>query len=174
MTIGFSKPINRTWPFGYLFSWSIRAVENTEYSHVFISWKSDNLDRELVYEASGTSVHFVGKERFLKKAKIVHSYEIHITEEARKKVIQKAIDYAEAPYGIKQVVGILIVKMARLLGRQIKNPLSDGTATWVCSELIADFFEELDLALEVDKENATPKDIKLALDKSHKAVKVNS
>ena len=44
-----------------IYSWLIRAIEGTEYSHVRIRWKSSS-GVELVYEAGGRSVRLIGSE----------------------------------------------------------------------------------------------------------------
>lgn len=156
ITVGFSRPRGKKFP---IFSWIIRLVEWTRYSHLYIKWRSDYLDRDLVYEASGTGVHFIEGSRFNNKAETIHSYDILISDSTRKKIIQKAVDNAGAPYGIKQVFGILIVKAARLFGKDIVNPFADGSATWVCSEVLADMSEELGLDIGVHRDNITPRDI---------------
>ncbi len=162
LTVGFSKPKNNKFP---IFSWAIRLVDRTPYSHVYISWKSDSLERTLIYEASGSMVHFLSGERFNKKAKVLYEYEFEISNELRKKLLQKAVDYAGASYGIKQIFGIVLVKIFRALGRDIKNPFSDGKATWVCSELVSDLLKEIGMDIGIHQDNVTPKDIQQYLEK---------
>jgi hypothetical protein len=163
--VGFSKPINRSWPFGYIFSWTIRLIEQTPYSHCFIRWHSAWLERDVVYEASGTIVGFKEGLFFDHKSKTLYEYEMACSDDVRKKIIQKAMDLSGRPYGVKQVFGILIVKIARKLGYDIKNPFSDGQATWVCSEIVAELLKELDMNINVHIDNVTPKDIQLFLEK---------
>lgn len=159
--VGFSKPKNHKFP---IFSWLIRLIEWTPYSHSFIRWSSSWLERDVVYEASGTMVHFVVGHKFDKKAETLALYEIHCSDEARRKLIQKAMDRSAAPYGMKQVFGILLVKLMRLFGKDIKNPFSDGSATWICSEVVMDALIELGITFDVHIDNVTPKDLKKGLD----------
>lgn len=161
VTIGFSKPKGKKFP---IFSWIIRLVDWTPYSHVYLRWDSKYLERTLVYEASGTTVHFVEGSRFDKRIEVVHQYPIEVTDAQKKKMVQKAVDFSNAPYGIKQVAGIGIVKLARLFGKDIKNPFSDGSATWVCSEIVNDVLKDLGMDVGVHRDNVTPKDIQKFLE----------
>ena len=171
IVVGFSKPINRSWPFGYVFSWAIRIMENTEYSHAYIQWSSDWLERDIIYEASGSTVHFVVGHKFEKTAKTVFKYEIECSSEAKAKIIRKAMDYSNDPYGIKQVFGILIVRIARVFEKDIKNPFSDGNATWICSEIVMDLLEELGIDLSINQDNISPRDIQNFLENNKQSEK---
>ena len=159
--IGFSKPKNNKFP---IFSWLIRLIEWTPYSHVYIQWHSDSLERDIIYQASGTMVNFMGSKRFNEHVETLFQYKIKCSSEAKKRVVQKAIDLAGAPYGVKQVFGITLVKLMRFFGKDIVNPFADGSKTWVCSELGMEIITDLGLSVPVQQENATPRDIKLALD----------
>lgn len=154
--IGFSKPKNNKFP---IFSWAIRLVENTPYSHVYIKWHSDYLERDIIYQASGSSVNFMEGSYFNNKAETLYEYEINIPNKSSKIAKQKAMDYSNRPYGIKQIFGILIVKIAKLFNKEIKNPFSDGKATWVCSEIVANILIELGYNINISLDNVTPKDI---------------
>lgn len=154
--VGFSRPKKHSFP---IFSWLIRLIEWTPYSHCYIRWGSEWLERDVVYEASGTMVHFKEGKRFDDKVEVVHLFEIECSSDTRKKVIQKAMDFSGAPYGLKQVAGILLVKMARWIGCDLKNPFSDGNKTWVCSEIVAEILEELGVEFSVSKDNVTPRDL---------------
>lgn len=164
LIIGFSKPSNSKFP---IFSYLIRLLQGTEYSHVFIAWKSDSLQRTLVYQASGLSVNFTSFENFKKKVKIIHTYTLSIPSELDIKIKQKAIDNSNKPYGIKQVLGLGIVALFDMFGRDISNPFSDGRATYVCSELVADLLIEFGITLTKSLDNITPKDLKIMLDNNH-------
>jgi len=156
LTIGFSKPINKRLP---LFSWFIRLLEWTPYSHVYLRWKSGRFEKDLVYQASGTTVHFLMGWRFDKKAETLDSFEIEMSEELHSLLVDKAMNYAGSDYGIKQVFGIAIVKLARLFNKDIKNPFADGESTWVCSEIVKELIEDLGISIPVHRDNVTPKDI---------------
>lgn len=152
--IGFSKPKKFK-----LFSWLIRIVENTNFSHVYIMFYSSKYERWLIYQASGSMVNFIEAKRFFNKNEIIKTFLVVCSEDSRTKAITKAIDYCSAPYGIKQIFGILCVKIARLFNKDIKNPFSDGEATWVCSEIVTSMLKELGMDVGIKLDNVTPKDV---------------
>ena len=73
--IGFSQPINNKFP---IFSWGIRLLEGTDYSHVYAAWYSRGAGVNVFYEASGSSVHFTCEEVANNKFQTIHLYEIEI------------------------------------------------------------------------------------------------
>jgi hypothetical protein len=167
--VGFSKPSkNIKFP---IVSWAIRLIERTPYSHVYIRWYSDSLERDIVYQASGTMVNFVGMNVFSEHAEPVHEFEIECSKETIKKTKQFAIDKAGYPYGVKQIVGILFVKIASLFGKKIKNPFADGGRTYVCSELVAEILKEkFGIKIEEDLDAAGPKYVCSAMTEASKTI----
>lgn len=146
IVIGFSRPRNQTFKF---FSWAIRLIEWTPYSHVYIRTFSKTADEYLVYQASGTQVNFMGIVQFYRVSHTVKEFEFEISDEAYRKFLKWAIQMSGAPYGFKAVLGILLVRCFNLK----RNPFSDDSHTWFCSELagrvLIDFlgvkFDEKDL-----------------------------
>jgi len=130
--IGFSKPKSWFVPL----SWAIRKIEGVPFSHVYIRFKSDSLDRDIIYHASKTMVHFMGKERFDKEAIIVEEYEFKIPDAIYKHMLQYAIDKAGISYGSIALIGLGFVKLARFFGFKIRNPFSDKDGSYICLELI--------------------------------------
>lgn len=154
--IGFSKPRNKKFP---IISWLIRLFENTPYSHVYIRWNSDYLERSIIYQASGSSVNFEEGRNFIKKNEILTEFELLVSEDIEKNIKQKAMDLCNISYGIKQISGLLLVKLFKLFNKNIQNPFSDGSATYVCSELVADLLIVTDFESDKSLDNITPKDI---------------
>jgi uncharacterized protein YycO len=146
--IGFSKPKNKIFPW---FSWLIRIVEKTPYSHVFVRIPSNSLGVDLIYQASGVAVNFVGTKHFNDAVCVIKEFPFEISEEGKTALLRWAVSEAGVPYGVKAILGILLVKCFNLK----RNPFSDGQKTWVCSELagavLRDFFgaEISDDALEI-------------------------
>jgi SHS2 domain-containing protein len=155
--IGFSRPKKWFKPF----SWIIRALYNTEYSHVYVRWRSVGADADVAYEASGTSVHFTCKQVFEERTLCLHEYEIDITKEQYKKLLHYCMTHAGVDYGLKQAFGIALVEIFNLN----KNPYSDGRMSQVCSEVVMHVLEEVVGAeTGLDFDTASPKDIKRFLD----------
>lgn len=160
ITIGFTKPKNRTPIIGYALSFLIRLVERTEFSHVYISWYSEGIDRNLYYEASGSSVKFVNQEYMDLYTEIVAKFEIPTT--LKHVIIQKCVDNVNKKYGIMELIGLGLVKLVKIFGKDVKNPFSNQN-TYFCSELIADLIKELGITFNKDLNLVTPKDIYIKL-----------
>lgn len=129
MWVGFSKPRGWFKPF----SWAIRLIEGTPYSHVYFRMYSENLDVDLIYQASGTQVNFVGLQHFEDHAICLAEFEVPDIDQADYRTfMREAIKSAGADYSKKQPLGILLIRVFNLR----KNPFKNGKAAWVCSELV--------------------------------------
>jgi len=164
ITIGFSTGHT-------LFARLIRMFEgNVPYSHVFIKFHSDTFERDIIYQASGLQVNFIGAILFATKVKIIKEFKLEVNDQAYKRIMQFAIDNAGTPYGYKQLLGMGIVRIAKLFNKTIKNPFSDGKATYVCSELagtvLQSFIIKHDIPLNL--ETSGPKDLYKFLEKLNK------
>lgn len=144
LKIGFSRPRSK-WKVG---SALIRLFERSDFSHTFLRWESESLERELVYQASHGMVHFMAGHRFDIEALTVREYEIQLTDSEFNLVLQKCVDLAGVKYGYWTLFGMAI---ERLTG--CRNPFRDRERTYVCSELVGEVlklhgdFEDLDLEL---------------------------
>lgn len=150
--IEFTSPKNKILP---IYSWLIRLVEKTPYSHVRLRWCS-KAGEELIYEAGGSSVRVIGKEAQNKHpVKVIYSYCVWITDEQYKGLI-RLFRYAGVDYGVKQVFGIALMRLFSLR----RNPFADGRKSQVCAELVGLFFKEvLKYPLHLDLDSAGVKDI---------------
>lgn len=167
--IGFSRPKSGFQPF----SWLIRGVQRTPYSHTYIKYYNSFADRWTIYQASGTKVNYIGDARFSDIEMICAEFEIEVTTATKKKTIQYAIDRMGTPYGVKQILGIGAVLTARTFGKKIKNPFADGNATMVCSELVTDILQEiLQQGDTLDPDTAMPVDVyNLMISRGYKNLK---
>lgn len=153
--IGFSRPKGWFEPF----SWLIRLSQWTSYSHVYIRIPSASIGRDIVYQASGLAVNFIGSQRFQTKEIIVKEFPINVSPESKTKVLQFSVDSAGAPYGIKDVLGIAWVLLNSYVGRKVANPFKDGTTSFVCSEFVGDILKN-DLGAQLpDPESIDPKTV---------------
>jgi hypothetical protein len=160
--VGFSKPINRIPLFGYVFSWCIRTIYRTKYSHVFVRWRVPAANTEVVYEASGTSVKFVNGDIFDKKGQTLHTYTLEISEQTYKRLLKYCLTNVGVSYGILQAIGIGAAYLLNLSS----NPFNNGNRKQVCSELVANIIDENpQKAFGKDLDLVSPKDIKDFLDK---------
>lgn len=153
--IGFSRPRDNRIP---IFSWLIRLIEGTEYSHVYIKWYSGFVDRYIIYQASGSMVHFIGHTLFKKHAQPVEEYAIDIKQSTKKEFIQWCLDHAGIHYGVKHIIGMAWVRFVGLFGKKIRNPLSGKEQ--VCSKIVGEALRDvLDIKIKKDLETAGPKAI---------------
>lgn len=152
--IGFSKPQNRTFPIG---SWLIRLFQKTEYSHVYLKFHSESLDRELIYEAVGGGVRFVGQKVWESHAVEVKSYLIEVKPENKKILLQYCIDNAGIEYGTMQNLGIFL---SSILGSK-KNLSEKGKN---CSEVVGEILKLEGYIIKKDSNLLTPKDVDRILD----------
>lgn len=150
--VGFSRP--KKWK---PFAWLIMKAYGIDYDHVYVKFRSEKFDRNIIYQASSTMVNFMSDEIFEEENLIVDEFEVEITDENLVGMIQFAMDNAGRPYGVKEALGLGIVRIAELLGKTIKNPFKDGGSTYVCSALGAYILKHYTaLNIPVDPEDVSP------------------
>ena len=146
ITIGFSRPKGKICP---CFSWGIRLFQGwTPYSHVYIKINSKSLDRDLIYQASGTQVNFMGSELFYGHVHVFEEFEIQIKDEDYIEMMKFCIDNAGKPYSARDILAILFSS----------EKLLDGREKFICSELVGIILEDY-ADISSGKKIPTPKDI---------------
>jgi hypothetical protein len=88
ITIGFSKS-KKILPIGSLI---LRAYMGTPYSHVYLKFYSETLNRELIYEAVGGGVRFIGTKQWNKHAVEVASYDLELLKGNYISLLQHCVD----------------------------------------------------------------------------------
>jgi hypothetical protein len=152
LTVAFSRPRDK-WAIG---SYFIRAFEHAPFSHALIRWHSDSVERDMVYQASHGMVHFIEGSRFDADVETVVAYEIELTDDQHKVIIQKAVDLAGVKYGTLTLFGIAF---ERITG--IKNPFRDGEHSFVCSELVGTILKLCEGTVPLDLELAGPRQLEI-------------
>lgn len=153
ITIGFSKSKKKL-AFG---SYAIRMFQGTEYSHVYIKFKSDSLQRTLIYEAVGGGLRFIGTKVWESHAEEVASFSIDISQENYIILMQYCVDNAGTEYGFTQNIGVAICELLNLK----KNPFKDGKN---CSEVVGEILKLEGFVFGKETNLLTPKDIYKVLD----------
>lgn len=148
ITIGFSKS-KKFLPIG---SWLIRAYMGTPYSHVYLKFYSESLNRTLIYEAIGSGVRFVSPKVWDEHATEVKSYTIQMEKCNKVKLMQFCVDNAGIEYGFWQNVGVPMSGILKLK----KNPFHTGLN---CSEVIGDILKLEGYDISKDGNLLTPLDI---------------
>lgn len=153
--IGFSRPKGLFEPF----SWAIRLLQWTSYSHVYIRVHSESLNRDIIYQASGFQVNFIGLNRFKTKEIVIKEFPIQVNSETKIKMLQYCTDMSGVPYGILEIFGFPWVILNSAFGRHVNNPFSDGTKSFVCSEFVGDILKDV-LGYDLpNPQNLDPKQI---------------
>jgi hypothetical protein len=163
LIVGFSRPKKKK-----ILSSLIMAVEQTNYSHVYVKFYSKTYDRYLIYQASGTQVNFVGSCLFDNKNEVVQEFNISVDSSSFKEMITFCIDNAGVAYGVKQLAGIAIVKFGKFIGKNLSNPWRDNKQTYVCSELVGYILKDYaNIHVDLKMDDLSPKDIHNILNKMH-------
>ncbi len=132
-------------------SWLIMLCERTEYSHAFIKIPLDNVKRDLIYQATGKGVYFIGKDLFKEHNIIVKEFEFEVSNESRRQLLQYAIDNSGKSYSLIQLIGLLCKRLCRkLFKRTINNPIKDKRNSFICTEIAAAGLKELGFPVEDD------------------------
>lgn len=155
INLGFSRPVKPT-----LFSKAIMWVDKTQYDHVFTKWNFDQIDRDLIYQASKMAVNFETNVTFPTHSLTVEEYELQISDEAFKKVLQFCFDNSNKDYGIKEILGFAWVKLNKLVNRVVNNPFPSNGSTWVCSVIATEILIIAGIiTLDQPVENIDPLDL---------------
>jgi len=155
IVIGFSRPRRFK-----VFGWMIMTAYGTNYDHVYLRIHSESIERDIIYQASKLMINFVGSAVFESENEIVKEFEISISSEHKKSLMQFAIDNAGKPYSFREVLGLAWVRLNALFGKKISNPLRDGQNAYVCSVIQAYILENYTGDnIPGDFEDVSPKDL---------------
>lgn len=143
-SISIDFTVRRNHPFPLVGS-IIRLVEGTSFSHVAVRiTTADN--RSFVYHSTFTGVNFLNSALYEKKYKVVQSHKFDIDKQEQKKLITFFISVAGNSYPLKEIVGVIAVRLAdRLFGKKIDNPF--GSNKMFCSEVALKVLKLLDYQL---------------------------
>jgi len=108
--------------------------------------KSATLDRSLIYHATSIGVYFLGKPVFESNNIVVEEHKLIISNEDKIKLLQWCVDNSGKPYGKLQIVGLGLIRLAKLFGLNIKNIFSNGEKAYVCTELVAAALRHVNIA----------------------------
>ena len=143
-----------------IIAWLIMLCERVPFSHAYIRIRSESLDRDMIYQATGSGVYFVGLPAFELHSKIVEEYAFEVSDQARKKMLQWAIDTSGKPYGRLQLLGLGLKRLCSLVGIRIGNPFKSGSGAYICTELAARATEELGIPFGIDLDEVGLKELR--------------
>lgn len=146
--IVFTKPKNKILPIG---SYLIRLYQKTGYSHVALIFQTSR-GKKLVYEAVGSGIRYISKNKWLENVIVVESFELEISAENYIQIIDYCIENAGYDYGFMQNIGIAVAEIFNLK----KNPFKKGKN---CSEVLAEVLVKNGFDVTKPLDLVTPKDI---------------
>jgi len=121
----------------------IRILEGIGYSHVSFFFDDQRLQRRIGYETALGGADFISEEAFFRKNIKVKTWTILVTEDELLDLYRYLWDIEGTKYGKLQIIGLSIKRVAKMFGKKIKNPFSDGTTTQVCLETIGRSLEKI-------------------------------
>jgi hypothetical protein len=153
--IGFSRPKKSN-----ILSNLIMKVIGSSFSHTYLSFRSESLNRNLIYQGNKKGLHFLNKDKFTKENQIVAFFSINLPKEKYIKALQSCVDHAGDQYGFLQLIGIGLSLLLSKVGIKWKNKYYRG---FICSEIVAQvlidsgLFDISDFGKNIN--DITPKDI---------------
>lgn len=141
------------------FSWLIRVLWQTEYSHTAIGFHSNKYDKDLIYHASGVGLNFSSMSVFNSQHTLVYKKTLEVSDVVYDSIISKAIDLSGTKYGILQSLGVGLAYVKVRLGIGKSNPFKDGRSKWICSEWVAEVLSMIYPDYNPNLETISPKDV---------------
>lgn len=83
-------------------------------------------------------VNFYESHNFDLENETLNEFVLEVDNKTYVNTLTYAIDKAGVPYGIKQIFGILFIKILKSIGLAVNNPFANGPKEYVCSELVAE------------------------------------
>lgn len=135
-------------------------VDNSNFDHAYLRFHSDSLDREIIYQAVGKGVEFVGNVLFQSNVLPIEEFEIEIDDEKYISFMQFCVDNAGIPYGFWQVLTLGIAKILNKFNLKFNNLNQDGLKSEFCSEIVYRCLDRIDPEhFNLDPETISPKDL---------------
>lgn len=127
-----------------VYSKLIMWAERVPYSHVAIKMIDSETKQTIIFQASGTIVNEVEESEFLSQEILIQEFKFDVSPDLKFSAKMYAISNLGKPYGTLSALGLAVVQVASWLGLKIKNPFSDGSRSFVCSEFIASLLKNVD------------------------------
>lgn len=105
-------------------------------THVRIKFYDNVHDLWWNYEASQTSIKFLGDNPYISKPKIVKMYELYVFDEVKKSLVKYLGRNTNKPYGLIQFFGLVWVNFLKLFKIRVANPFKFGEKTEVSAEAL--------------------------------------
>jgi hypothetical protein len=147
IVIGFGTSAN---PFNPLAA-AIRAVEGVPYSHCYLKFWSNSLERWLIYHAAHTKLQFVSSANFMRDERPIQEFYIPVTDAEQRAALQFCVDHVGDPYGALELIGMAGARIMKRVGLRPRNLLANGLKTEVCSEVVGHILIILGVAISASE-----------------------
>lgn len=133
LSIGESKP--KKWkPLASL----IMLIEGTDHSHSFVSYKDSRLPKvRYVAEARGSGFRVISNHHFKRENHVVRIFQYEVDQITLDEIHMEIHLLLAKPYSYKQLIGLLIMRIAKMFTIRIPNPFKDGKFSLICVEASA-------------------------------------
>jgi hypothetical protein len=141
LSIGESKPRCKK-----VFSEATMWVEDSDHSHIFISWK-DSLGLRWVAEARGSGIRMISNKQFKDENIIINVYNYHMNTTGLNRLREYLWKSLGMCYGFLQIYGLLEMRILNKIYRLLKidkkavNRFVDGEASQICVEFALRCYE---------------------------------
>jgi len=137
ITIGFSRPKGGFQPF----SWLIRLAYWSPFSHAYVQFDIPKIGT-VIFQASGAKINLISEKNFNSKEFIYREFTLPISSKKKIEVMKFAIDQLGKPYNIRGILGMSIVRIGQLLGKNWSSPFAYNGSSAFCSEIVANILEK--------------------------------
>lgn len=156
ITIGFSRSSD----FLPIFSWLIMLSIQTPYSHVYLKYKDEELNKYVYYQASYDLVNSMDSTTFLSQEKVIKEFNFQISDKSFKSIQEFMLSNAGKPYSVLEICGLALMISLSFFDINIQNPFKEAGKGWICDQLIAALLNECEnIILPCNINNLTPKDV---------------
>lgn len=131
LTIYFAKNTGKFVPL----SWLIRWFQKSDYSHIILKFRSDSLDRDLYYDASGQGLNFKNQHEVFSHYEITDSFALEMTREQNILSLQWCIDNLHIKYGYAQIAYLALERVGKKLGIKVPFFVKNRRKRMICNEV---------------------------------------
>jgi hypothetical protein len=141
------------------FSWAIKKLLKTPYSHAYLRLHDDLTNNDMIYQASGLHVNFENINDFINNEIIVKEFPLQVDDDTYTKIISFCEQKVGKPYAIRNIFAIFIYMIT---GKKLLK--GDGSNKFICSELVGGVLEICGLVNKAtDLDYFTPKNVDITM-----------
>ena len=119
-----------------LFSFIIKRATSSDVSHTYLRLPTP-FGEDIIFQASELSVNYCNGKVFESKSKVMEEYEVEISDEQWDIAEKFRVTEVGKPYSAKQIVGFGWILFCHAMGKNVNNPLADGSNSYICTEVVS-------------------------------------